>query len=219
MSTPTSFAVPDLSPDALNIALEREAQIQREATPPSTFTTLTPTQPFDYLCEIEHDKYIPQEVDTMRMSIGDDYYWEFEARFWCQEYTQRIWEQSLEKHRHNAVSGSDALKSMACEYIRRLKRQGMKMEQIREKRRSIEDQTYWKSEAARFREISAAKEEALIVDFARGLKRGRNNPRRHVRGQATLAREGRRSARVSKRVAAGGKVGDGHSFCHQFARN
>lgn len=205
MTTPTSFSVPDLEPHAITAALNQEAQRQHEATPPFEFASLAPVPPYDYLCEIEHDKYSAQEVDKIRRQIADGQYWELEARMWCAEYSKRIWELSLEKHSRDEVSRTKVMRTMALEYIRRLNRKGVTMGQVRTKRHLVEDQAYWKSEWECFGQASAEEEKIMLDHFVKRKQFGHDRAQRQRRVPSGIARERRREARVSKQATARSK--------------
>ena len=79
MSTP-AFSVPALTPKEINRALEEEERRQRDATPEPKFRKQDAPQPYDLLCQIEHRKFTPEEVDIIRMGIDQPMYWEREAQ-------------------------------------------------------------------------------------------------------------------------------------------
>lgn len=79
MATPTFF-VPPPSPKEIARRLEREVRRQQEVTPEPIFQRPDAPQSYDYLYEIKHKRFTPEEVDMFRSSIGEPIYWECEAR-------------------------------------------------------------------------------------------------------------------------------------------
>jgi hypothetical protein len=69
MATPTFF-IPPPSLEEIAERLEREVRRQQEATPEPVFQRPEVTQSYDYLCEIEHKRFTPEEVDLFRSSIA-----------------------------------------------------------------------------------------------------------------------------------------------------
>lgn len=74
MSKSTEIRVPDLAPHNLMQGLEIVEREQQEATPPPKFRNQSPDQCYDYLCEVEHSKRSPVEINDLCMSINDPLY-------------------------------------------------------------------------------------------------------------------------------------------------
>ncbi|KIX92014.1 uncharacterized protein Z520_12285 [Fonsecaea multimorphosa CBS 102226] len=91
MSTPT-FSVPPPAPTPGDIAecLEEMLQRKQQETPEPNFQKKDVTQSYDYLCEIECQKFTTEEVDEIRAKIPDAVYRECDARQYSKLLAEKI---------------------------------------------------------------------------------------------------------------------------------
>jgi hypothetical protein len=157
MTTPTYFFVPPPTAEEMVKRLEDVVQSQQEATPEHTFQDEN-EQSYQWMCEIEHHRFTPKEVDEHRMGVLEPDYWEQEARHLQDRLSKLIWGKLHCKYIVDGVSARDCWRNIAMAYTRRLMRQGLSTQQVRECRLAINDQRYWEPEAVRLREISARRE-------------------------------------------------------------
>ena len=161
MATPTEIFVPPLAADELIAGLQEEANRQREATPEPNFRHRNIIQSYDYLFEIEHERFTPKEVDTFLMGIREPSYWKCEAQHFKEQLSELIWHNLLRKNGIDNSPDTTGWRSVALVYRRRLKRHGHSTQRVREARLSINDQGYWKPEAECLRTISALREQEM----------------------------------------------------------
>jgi hypothetical protein len=164
MATPTFFAPPP-SVEEITRSLEKAVRRQQEATPEPVFRRQEVTQSYDYLCEIEHKRFPPEEVDMLRSRIAEAYYWECEARKYNDLLSELTLENLCRKYCVDGVQPTDGWRQIAMAYRRRLKRQGCSTQQARESRLSIKDQRYWKPEAECLRDIAAFRESEMLEEY------------------------------------------------------
>lgn len=160
MATPTFF-VPPPTAEEIARSLEEEVRRQQEATPEPIFREQNVVQSYDYLCEIEHKRFTPDEVDNFRMGITESSYWECEARHLKDQLSELIWQNLLHEYRVDGMPTTDGWRDVAMAYRHRLRRHGSSTQQLRESRLSIKDQSYWKPEAECLRGFSALREHEM----------------------------------------------------------
>ena len=160
MATPT-FSLPPPTAEQLAKRLAEEVQRQQDATPEPIFQRPNVAQSYDYLCEIEHKRFTPDEVDTFRMRIPESNYWECEAQRYKDRLSELIWQNLLHEYSVDCVPTTNSWRDVAMAYRRRLKRHGYSKQQVRESRLSIEDQMYWKPEAVCLRAMAALREHEM----------------------------------------------------------
>jgi hypothetical protein len=107
MATPTFF-IPPPSLEEIAERLEREVRRQQEATPEPVFQRPEVTQSYDYLCEIEHKRFTPEEVDLFRSSIAEPIYWECEAKNYKDLLSELIWQNLLREFCVDGVQTTDS---------------------------------------------------------------------------------------------------------------
>ena len=163
MSTP-AFSVPALTPKEINRALEEEERRQRDATPEPKFRKQDAPQPYDLLCQIEHRKFTPEEVDIIRMGIDQPMYWEREAQNLKTKLVELIWSNLLQQYDLEGVSRAEMFRNVTMALHRRVKRHGYTKQQVRKSRLAIEHQSYWEPELERLRSASAHREEKMRED-------------------------------------------------------
>lgn len=159
MATPT-FCMPLFRPKELIAGLEEEARRQQEATPSPNFRSQPGAQAYDYLCEIEHNRFTTDEVENFRMRIVEPSYWEREARHLKDKLSELVLQKLLREYGIDSAP-TDSWRNVAMAYGRRLKRHGYSTQQVRESRLEIKDQGYWKPEAECLRRISALREHEM----------------------------------------------------------
>ena len=206
MATPTFF-VPPPSAEELASILEEEVRRQQELTPEADFRRQDATQSYDYLCEIEHERFSPQEVDLFRRNITESAYWECEARKYKDLLSDLVWQNLSREYCVEGVSTSNSWRAIATAYERRLKRQGYSTQQTRAGRLSIKDQRYWKPEAECLRGVAAYREheeQEKYVGRKANLQLPDENQLRHPHCQETpraqLQKGTRRPTRSSRRL-------------------
>ena len=180
MNSPAELPVSPVNAQFLEKALHKELDRQLNATPPPVFSSVGNAQPYDYLCEREHDKYSRKKVDELRTSIPNSAYWESEARRYSEELSNTIWKKVTLKHSKENTSTSERWRRIALAYRKRLHRQGYTSDQVWEARLLIKDQAYWQPEAERLQRNSALAEHTTMqnrlsnnskrVGRAKGLK-------------------------------------------------
>lgn len=163
MATPTEFNIPPPTSKDVIKRLEEAADRQKLATPEITFDD--EEQCFAWLCEEERPKFTPNEIDRLRMGITERGYWECEARHLKEQLSELVWQKLLDKYIVNGIPPTDGWRNIAIAYIRRLKRQGRSMQQVRECRHSIKNQSYWEPEADLLRNISALREHEMQEQY------------------------------------------------------
>jgi len=89
------------------------------------------------MCEIEHNRFKPDEVEKFRMGISEHKYWEPEARHLKDLLSDVILQNLLRKY--NADNMLENWRKIAIAYRSRLRREGLSMQQVRESRLSIKD--------------------------------------------------------------------------------
>jgi len=90
MSTPTFFVPPPAAEEVVR-RLEDEFQRQQDAPPEPTFRNEIVDQSYKWICEIEHNRFTPKEVDEYRTEIYEPSYWEYEARYLKDQLSELIW--------------------------------------------------------------------------------------------------------------------------------
>jgi hypothetical protein len=164
MATPTEFFIPPPTAEDLIGRLEEAANRQKAATPEITFDDKV-EQCFEWFCEEERPKFEPNEIDKLRMGITERGYWECEARHLKDQLSELVWQNLLDEYIVDSVPATDGWRNIAMAYIRRLRRQGLSMQQVRESRLSIKNQSYWKPEAELLRRISALHEHEMQEQY------------------------------------------------------
>ena len=164
MATPTLF-VPPPTAEELIAGLEEEARRQQEATPEPKFRRQNIVQSYDYLCEVEHKRFAPDEIDNFRMRIPESSYWKCEARHLKDQLSELIWQNLVREYCRDGLPTTDGWRDVAMAYRRRLKRHGYSTQQVREARLSIKDQSYWKPEAECLRDFSALREHEMQESY------------------------------------------------------
>lgn len=163
MATPTEFLVPPPTAEDLIGRLEEAANRREAATPEITFDN--EVQCFEWLCEEERPKFEPNEIDKLRMGITERGYWEYEARHLKDQLSELVWQNLLEEYIVDGEPATDGWRNIAMAYTRRLRRQGLSTQQVRESRHSIKNQSYWKPEADLLRGISALREHEMQAQY------------------------------------------------------
>lgn len=157
MNTP-DFSVPNPCPQDLVAALQAEKLRQQEATPELDLPITSSEQSYKWMCELEHNRFSSQEVECYRSDIFEPGYWEQEARHFKKELSELIWAHLVESHTVDGKTSTVGWRDIANAYVRRLKRNGLSISNIRESRCSIVNEEYWKPEAERLRQIAALRE-------------------------------------------------------------
>jgi len=172
MATPTEFSVPPIEAADLARLLEEESR----RTPDIEFRTSDVQQSYQWLCEIEHDKFPPSQVDKLRRNITQPEYWECEARHLKDALSEHIWQNALREYDMDEMPSTDGWLGVITFYTRLLKQHGLSSKQVRECRLSIKTQTYWQPEAKLLREVSALQEIQMVEKhLAKKARRARQS--------------------------------------------
>ena len=99
------------------------------------------------------------------MGITERGYWECEARHLKDQLSELVWQNLLDEYIMDGVPATDGWRNIAMAYTRRLRRQGLSTQQVRESRLSIKNQSYWKPEAELLRGISALREHEMQEQY------------------------------------------------------
>ncbi|KAF2439132.1 hypothetical protein P171DRAFT_132047 [Karstenula rhodostoma CBS 690.94] len=197
MSTPKGFEFPDVPPQALEEALNRLEQEQREPeTPKLNYFTHLETD-HKYICEQAHRSLTLVQVDRVRSKIKDNKYHQIELDFYRSEYAETIHNKLLQRHRIQGELTLEDLQGMKQSYRRMLVANGVDSDTLRRKRLAIKSQQYWKSEAGVLKQHSRLREEKMLNALRRqhtSRARSRNTQRHPVR----------RSSRVAARTSSTG---------------
>ncbi|KAM4057679.1 kinase [Hirsutella rhossiliensis] len=111
MSTPTLFSIPP--PDAHDVAarLQDELRRRQEATPEAVFGDRTPEQSYNWLCELEHRKMTPRQVDGFRATIHHADYRRHEALHLKDALFHAMWQRLCDQH---AADGLQVLRHISA---------------------------------------------------------------------------------------------------------
>lgn len=156
MATPTLFSVPPVEATALCEALNA-------VTPPPRFASSDTTQSYDYICELEHCKFTPRDVEEIRGKISDPAYRQREAQCYKEKLAEIIWRKLTEEQ----PEGVEGWRKVVEAYRRRLRRHGCTIREVRDMRWCITDQEYWKPESQQLREASEQCEQAWLGQRAK----------------------------------------------------
>lgn len=152
MSTPTHH-IANPTPAEITSRLMQELRRQDSQTPEPVFGDEAAEEPYRWICEREHERFTAAEVDRYRELIpSGSPYWECEARYLKKVHSELVLDDLVRQY------GSDWRK-ISRMYARKLKRNGLSANAIRERRRTISDQQYWKPEAEQLQLIAALREE------------------------------------------------------------
>jgi len=157
MATPT-YHIPPPSAEEIISRLEKEVVFQDEATPEPKFEDENVEQSYQWLCEIERNRFTVEEVDNIRSDISAPRYWECEARHLKDKLSMVIWEKLLDQYARGGDPTREDWQKIITGYERRLKVQGLSTTQVRGSRLAINDQSYWEPESERLRQASALRE-------------------------------------------------------------
>lgn len=163
MATPTNLAITsNICASDLESRLDREAARQQEETPPPNFQIENPFQSYDYLCEVERAKWPPEDVEKIRGRIQEPGYWECEAR----HLHKTLFEEIIAQYStHSRGTDADTWRKVCGAFKRRLLCLGISQNQMKSKRRTIDDQAYWKMEAETLHAHSELFEEYMIANY------------------------------------------------------
>ncbi|KAK6437798.1 hypothetical protein LTR95_006000, partial [Oleoguttula sp. CCFEE 5521] len=146
-STCENFAEPNPETVDLLAALRKEADRQQDPTPSLTFSdSPSDAHVYDLVCETEHAKRTPLEVERQRAKIDSQEYWESEVSFLKTMLMEKIDSTLRQKYVSGDSTDSKAWRDMASEYRRKLQRHGCTRSQIRERRKTVKDRKYWEVE-------------------------------------------------------------------------
>lgn len=113
------------------------------------------------MCEEEHQRFEPEEIDSLRERITDPAYWKCEAQHLRETLNQYMWEKILNECCSQDVSGTNDWRRVVGSYNNLLSSSGLPLQEVRESRFSIKDQNYWQPEAELLRETSALRENEM----------------------------------------------------------
>lgn len=162
MATPVTFYRPPPSGEEIITRLESEIRRRRETTPEPEFLHPYVENSYKWLCEIEHNRFLPCQVEQLRTDISSPYYWKVEAQTLLDMFVESS--SALEKQ-----STAEVWRKIAMEYRRQLQQRGVSPDQLMKRRLAIEDQKYWEPEATQLREIASSREAKRLAKPAQML--------------------------------------------------